>query len=88
MDVPLEKTNRATWRGKIFGNDAEGALDYVICDKRLCNMISGTHVVHMNDLGFPCDHCARLTSFRFHDERILHHRGPMAARATGAPRPR
>lgn len=75
MDTPLEKTRRTTWRGKIFGNKAEGALDYIICDKRLCSMIYATNVIDSADLGFPCDHCALLTSFRFHDERTHHHRG-------------
>lgn len=28
----------------------------------------------MNDLGFPCDHCAVITAFRFRDERVLHRR--------------
>lgn len=39
MDVPLAKENRVTWRGKIFGNCAEGALDNTVIDKRLNSMI-------------------------------------------------
>lgn len=72
-DAEDDPHSATTWKGKIFGADHEGTLDYIIMDKHTATILQSSWRLSSATTGVPTDHTAIFARFIFKNDPSQHY---------------